>query len=114
MNFCLNTHKNKAVANFFSLGVLTFTNIMHKQLCAVRYLLHPSNTSGKNSGVLQHPQAPTCLWPWKSIIALHVNWCYHRKWASIQLLLTLVPRLSCEEPGNEATIHLACHLHYQS
>ena len=46
----------RAVAKFFSLGVLIFTT-HHNQLCAVRYLLHPSNTNGKNLGVL-HPKHP--------------------------------------------------------
>ena len=55
-------HMYQGCSQFFSLGVLIFTT-HHNQLCAVRYLLHPSNTNGKNLGVLQHPQAPTCLRP---------------------------------------------------
>ena len=35
----------------------------HKQLCAVRYVLDTSHRNAKNLGVLQHPQAPTCLRP---------------------------------------------------
>ena len=51
----------RAVDKVFSLGVLTFTTY-HKQLCAVHYVLAiSSNTNAKNLGVLQHPQAPTCM-----------------------------------------------------
>ena len=47
-----------AVDKFFSLGVLTF--------CGVCYVLYPSHRNAKNLGVLQHPEAATCLRPWSS------------------------------------------------
>ena len=51
-----------AVDKFLSLEVLTFT-AHHKQLCGVCYVLYPSHRNAQNLGVLQHPQAPTCLRP---------------------------------------------------
>ena len=52
---------------FLVWGAITFTT-HHKQLCAVDYVLYPShrnvnNLGGGEGGGLQHPQAPTCLWP---------------------------------------------------
>ena len=49
---------------FLVWGAITFTT-HHKQLCAVDYVLYPShrNVNNLGGGGLQHPQAPTCLWP---------------------------------------------------
>ena len=48
-------HKCAGPYTFFSLGVLTFTT-HHKQLCAVRFVLHPSNTNAKNLGCFSTPK----------------------------------------------------------
>ena len=50
-------HKCAGPYTFFSLGVLTFTTY-HKQLCAVRFVLHPSNTNAKNWGCFSTPKHP--------------------------------------------------------
>ena len=67
-----------AIDNFHSLGVLTFTT-HHKQLCALHYVLYPSHTNDKNLEVLQHPQAPTCLWALVALLLLYnVTYTFHQ------------------------------------